>query len=114
MTTEISDELNELIKIRDHLELKINVLKDQENFFSSIDKSLSPFMHVFSGEYRQYFSKRSIDEDLNFLTNTLDNVVQQIKSVCKHEYQEDDIDITSGCCENTQKITYCSICYSTF
>jgi 2,3-bisphosphoglycerate-independent phosphoglycerate mutase len=51
--------------------------------------------------------KRVVDK-LNELGETIDQV---LKAECKHEYEEDWIDVTP---DHSQKITYCRVCNCTF
>jgi hypothetical protein len=111
---EITPELEALLNIRNHIEMQITILNEQIAFGESIDGSLSPFIEAFSNEFKDRFSRTAVEDDLHALDKLLVEVVQQIKGVCKHQYEEDNIDITDGCCEQSQKITYCLICYSTF
>lgn len=111
---EITPELETLLNIRNHLEMQINVLNEQVAFRDSLDRSLSPFIESFSKEFKDHFSEVTVGQDLLVLEKLMSEVVQQIKGVCKHQYEEDNIDITDGCCEESRKITYCLICYSTF
>lgn len=111
---EISEELQTLLNIRGYLEMEISVLNEQIAFSESLDPSLSPFIESFSNEFKDHFTKVAVEQDLQVLEKMMTEVVQQIKGVCKHKYEEDHIDITSGCCEESRKITYCLICYSTF
>jgi hypothetical protein len=111
---EISEELQTLLNISGYLEMQITLLNEQIAFSDSIDGSLSPFMEAFSNEFKGHFSRTSVEQDLQVLEKMMGEVVQQIKGVCKHQYEEDNIDITDGCCEESRKITYCLICYSTF
>lgn len=111
---EITPELETLLNIRGYLEMQMNVLNEQIVFIDSLDASLSPFIESFSSEFKGHFSRMSVEQDLQVLESLMVKVVQQIKGVCKHQYEEDNIDITDGCCENSMKITYCLICYSTF
>jgi hypothetical protein len=50
----------------------------------------------------------SVVHQLNVLGETIDKV---LKSECKHEYEEDWIDVDP---EQSQKITYCKVCNCTF
>jgi len=111
-TDDISEELYALLKIRNQIELKISILNEQIEFSNSIQEDLSPFINSFLTEFNVYFNKNATDKEL-LIHKMMIDVIQQIKSVCKHHYEEDDID-TNNCCENVEKITYCSICYSTF
>jgi hypothetical protein len=111
---EITPELEALLNIRNHLEMQITVINEQMAFGESLDGSLSPFIEAFSNEFKGHFSRTSVEKDLQVLEKMMGEVVQQIKGVCKHQYEEDNIDVTDGCCENSIKITYCLICYSTF
>jgi hypothetical protein len=111
---EITPELETLLNIRGYLEMQMNVLNEQIAFGESLDASLSPFIESFSNEFKGHFSRVSAEQDLLVLDKLMSEVVQQIKGVCKHQYEEDHIDITEGCCEESRKITYCLICYSTF
>jgi hypothetical protein len=111
---EISPELGALLNIRGYLEMHINVLNEQTMFSESLDGSLSPFIESFSNGFKDHFSRVSVEQDLLVLEKMMDEVVQQIKGTCKHQYEEDNIDVTDGCCEESKKITYCVICYSTF
>jgi len=110
-TDDISEELYALLKIKNQIELKISILNEQIEFSNSIQEDLSPFINSFLVEFNVYFNKNTVDKELQILNKMMIDVVQQIKSVCKHQYQEDDID---NYCETCEKITYCSICYSTF
>jgi hypothetical protein len=38
-------------------------------------------------------------------------VDKRLKELCKHEYEEDDVDISP---ETSKRITYCKICMCTF
>jgi hypothetical protein len=111
---EITPELETLLNIRGYLEMQMNVLNEQIAFIDSLDVSLSPFIESFSNEFKGHFPKTGVQQDLLVLDKLMSEVVQQIKGVCKHQYEEDHIDITDGCCEESRKITYCLICYSTF
>jgi hypothetical protein len=113
---EISEELEALFKIRNQLELQINILSEQCRFIENIDggASLSTFINSFLNQFKEHFSRSAAEQDLEVLYKMMDEVVQQIKGVCKHQYEEDHIDIMNGCCEESKKITYCTICYSTF
>ena len=111
---EITPELEALLNIRNHLEMQITVINEQMAFGESLNGSLSPFIESFSNEFKDHFSRVSVEQDLQVLEKMMGEVVQQIKGVCKHQYEEDNIDVTDGCCENSMKITYCLICYSTF
>jgi hypothetical protein len=111
---EITPELETLLNIRGYLEMQMNVLNEQIAFIDSLDVSLSPFIESFSNEFKGHFPKTGVQQDLLVLDKLMSEVVQQIKGVCKHQYEEDNIDITDGCCEESRKITYCLICYSTF
>jgi len=111
---EITPELEALLNIRNHLEMQMTVINEQMAFGESLDGSLSPFIEAFSNEFKGHFSRTSVEQDLQVLEKMMGEVVQQIKGVCKHQYEEDNIDVTDGCCENSMKITYCLICYSTF
>jgi hypothetical protein len=111
---EISEELQTLLNIRGYLEMQLITLNEQIAFIDSLDGSLSPFIEAFSNEFKGHFSRTSVEQDLQVLEKMMGEVVQQIKGVCKHQYEEDNIDITDGCCEESRKITYCLICYSTF
>jgi hypothetical protein len=111
---QITPELELLLNIRSYLEMQIGVLNEQIAFRESLDGSLSPFIESFSNEFKEHFPRVGVDQDLLVLDKLMSDVVQQIKGVCKHQYEEDNIDITDGCCEQSQKITYCLICYSTF
>ena len=111
---EITPELEVLLNIRNHLEMQITVINEQMAFGESLNGSLSPFIESFSNEFKDHFSRVSVEQDLQVLEKMMGEVVQQIKGVCKHQYEEDHIDITEGCCEESRKITYCLICYSTF
>ena len=111
---EISEELQTLLNIRGYLEMKISILNEEKEFSESLDGSLSPFIQSFSNEFKDHFSRVAAEQDLQVLEKMMGDVVQQIKGVCKHKYEEDHIDITSGYCEESRKITYCLICYSTF
>uniref|UniRef100_A0A6C0HCF5 Uncharacterized protein n=1 Tax=viral metagenome TaxID=1070528 RepID=A0A6C0HCF5_9ZZZZ len=111
---EISEELQTLLNIRGYLEMQITLLNEQVSFSDSLDGSLSPFIEAFSNEFKGHFSRTSVEQDLQVLEKMMGEVVQQIKGVCKHQYEEDNIDITDGCCEESKNITYCLICYSTF
>ena len=111
---EITPELEALLNIRNHLEMQITVINEQMAFGESLNGSLSPFIESFSNEFKDHFSRVSVEQDLQVLEKMMGEVVQQIKGVCKHQYEEDHIDITEGCCEESRKITYCLICYSTF
>jgi hypothetical protein len=52
------------------------------------------------------------DRELMVRIESLNNIVdQRIKSGCKHEYVEDYIDVDL---ERSQRICYCSKCYSCF
>jgi hypothetical protein len=59
-------------------------------------------------------SKRDLQRD-NELVSRIENltniVEQKIKSVCKHEYVEDYIDVDP---ERSQRVCYCNKCYSCF
>lgn len=94
--------------------MQMNVLNEQIAFIESLDVSLSPFIESFSNEFKGHFPKTGVQQDLLVLDKLMSEVVQQIKGVCKHQYEEDNIDVTDGCCEESRKITYCLICYSTF
>lgn len=111
---EITPELEALLNIRNHLEMQITVINEQMVFGESLNGSLSPFIEAFSNEFKDHFSRVSVEQDLHVLEKMMSEVIQQIKGVCKHQYEEDNIDITDGCCEESRKITYCLICYSTF
>lgn len=111
---EISEELQTLLNIRGYLEMQISILNEQVAFSDSLDGSLSPFIESFSNEFKGHFTKVTAEQDLQVLEKMMGDVVQQIKGVCKHQYEEDNIDITDGCCEESKSITYCLICYSTF
>jgi hypothetical protein len=111
---EITPELETLWNIRGYLEMQMNVLNEQIAFIESLDVSLSPFIESFSNEFKGHFPKTGVQQDLLVLDKLMSEVVQQIKGVCKHQYEEDNIDVTDGCCEESRKITYCLICYSTF
>jgi uncharacterized protein YgfB (UPF0149 family) len=111
---EITPELEALLNIRNHLEMQMTVINEQMAFGESLNGSLSPFIEAFSNEFKDHFSRTSVEQDLQVLEKMMGEVVQQIKGVCKHQYEEDNIDVTDGCCENSMKITYCLICYSTF
>ena len=102
------------MNIRNHLEMQMTVINEQMAFGESLDGSLSPFIEAFSNEFKGHFSRTSVQQDLQVLESLMVKVVQQIKGVCKHQYEEDNIDITDGCCEKSKNITYCLICYSTF
>jgi len=108
------EELNTLLKIRQHIQLQIELLHEQNRFCSSINGSLSPFINTFLNKFKEHINETKSEQNMIFLREMINIVEQQIKSVCKHEYEEDTIDIACGCYENTKNITYCSICYSTF
>jgi hypothetical protein len=110
----ITEELDTLLNIRSHLEYEILAINEQLNFKTAHDDSLSPFIKHFFTEFKERFTDEEAKYRLQTLNRMLEEVIQQIKGVCIHQYEEDDIDITSGCCDNTMKITYCTICYSTF
>jgi hypothetical protein len=111
---EITPELETLLNIRGYLEMQLITLNEQIAFSDSLDGSLSPFIEAFSNEFKGHFSRTCVEQDLQVLEKMMGEVVQQIKGVCKHQYEEDNIDITDGCCEESKNITYCLICYSTF
>lgn len=51
---------------------------------------------------------KSVIDQLNELDKTIEKV---LKAECKHEYEEDWIDVDP---DTTQKITYCKVCNCTF
>jgi hypothetical protein len=113
-TFEISEELEALLNIRNYLDMQICALNEQLEFGEYLDASLSPFIESFSNEFKGHFPTITVEQDLQTLKKMLGEVLQQIKGVCKHQYEEDNIDVTDGCCENSMNITYCLICSSTF
>jgi hypothetical protein len=114
----ISEELQTLLEIRNHLEMQITILNEKMAFAEALDGSftrgLSPFINSFTNEFKEQFPITIVEKDLQAIDKMMTEVVQQIKGVCKHQYEEDHIDMTEGCCEESKKITYCLICYSTF
>ena len=113
-TFEISEELETLLNIRNYLDMQICALNEQLEFSEYLDASLSPFIESFSNEFKGHFPTITVEQDLQTLKKMISEVLQQIKGVCKHQYEEDNIDVTDGCCENSMNITYCLICSSTF
>jgi uncharacterized protein YjaG (DUF416 family) len=100
---EITPELEALLNIRNHLEMQINVLNEQMAFGESLDGSLSPFIEAFSNEFKGHFSRTSVEQDLQVLEKMMGEVVQQIKGVCKHQYEEDNIDEVERCVKSYAK-----------
>jgi hypothetical protein len=63
-------------------------------------------------QQQEYFLKEN--KFSNILINSkvlLESIENRIKSECKHEYEEDDIDISP---DESKHICYCKICFCTF
>lgn len=108
-------EIHFLLDIQNNLKLQLSIIKEhkqvREYIQSTSIKQKKPD-NFFSYILNNYIERESkLEEDVCFLQSTLKIVEQQIKSVCVHEYVEDYIDNGP---ESSQKITYCSRCYSTF
>jgi len=110
----MSEELFTLLKLRNQIQLQISVLNEENEFLGSIDDSNIPFVQNFLHNFKNHFTKTRVENDILFLNEIMGNIVQQIKGICKHNYEEDYLDCTSGSCDTSMKITYCSICESTF
>ena len=47
----------------------------------------------------------------NYIQEMLVYIDKQLKIECKHEYEEDDIDVSP---DTSKRITYCKVCMCTF
>jgi hypothetical protein len=61
--------------------------------------------------FKQVNNNQSIMDKLNDLVKLKEFLEQKIRAECKHEYEDDMIDLTY---ETSKKITYCKKCMSTF
>ena len=109
------EELHFLMEIQNNLKLQLLLIEEHKRVRESIQyttiKQKTPD-NFFSYILNNYIDRETkLKEDVSFLESTLKLVNQQIKGVCVHEYVEDYIDISP---DNSEKITYCSLCYSTF
>jgi len=107
-----------LLDIKKNIELKISFFEEIENFneiLQSLPESPS-YENIMSDSYIYQYVTNSNNNRFNNNVQCrthktlLNNIVQQIKSTCNHNYTEDYVDMPSKTC----KITYCSICNSTF
>jgi hypothetical protein len=119
--TEISDpifepteELITLFRIRTLLELRLSVINEQSQILKNINSSLSPFINNFYCYFQDNISTNKKSSEARMLESFLEETNKNIKSICKHKYQDDEIETYRGFSEKIQKITTCSICYSTF
>ena len=109
------NELYFLLEIQSNLKLQLSTIEEHVRIREDIQytaiKQNKPD-NFFSYILNNYLEREvKLNEDVHFLQSTLKLVEQQIKSVCVHEYVEDYIDNGP---DSSQKITYCSLCYSTF
>jgi hypothetical protein len=108
---EITPELDTLLKIRSELELQRCALRERIAFQEATNGlALNSFIKFILLEYSERFERSVLERDMLVLDNMLELVAQQIKGLCRHNYEEDDIDN----CDNCMRITYCSVCGSTF
>jgi hypothetical protein len=103
----MTEELDHLLQLRGQIQALLTVLQDQDNFSAMLDASLNPAIHSFL-----LYSAAVRKEVVPGMQAQLAQVTQQVKALCKHEYEEDDIDICGG--DSSIRITYCSVCFSTF
>ena len=111
----LNEELDILFKLRTHIELQISCHQEQINFNENEccnNHNFSSFINNFFNEYKEHFELKTKKQDLQLLNKMMMEIKQQIKSLCKHNYEEDDIDYDYG--EKSMRITYCTICYTTF
>jgi len=54
------------------------------------------------------------DDKIRIIKNNIIEIDKKIKSVCNHNYFEDEIEIFDGFTERIKKIIYCDKCGSTF
>ncbi len=110
-----NNEVSTLLEIKNNIELRIIFLQEMNVFnerLNNFDTGLSDFISTYVKEnVNNSLEIISLKYKLKYLQDNLKNIEQQIKAVCKHNYKEDYID---NCCSKSNKITYCSICYSTF
>jgi len=115
LSINLNEELDILFKLRTHIELQISCQQEQINFNENEccnNPTFSSFINNFFNEYKEHFELKTKKQDLQILNKMMMEIKQQIKSLCKHNYEEDDIDYDYG--EKSMKITYCTICYTTF
>jgi hypothetical protein len=119
--TEISDpifepteELITLFRIRTLLELRLSVINEQTQMLKNINSSLSPFINNFYCYFQDNISTNKKSSEARMLESFLEETIKNIKAICKHKYQDDEIETYRGFSEKIQKITTCSVCYCSF
>jgi hypothetical protein len=105
-------EVSLLVKMRDQITTQINNTKSTIFFIEENENNMLKYTPSFFRPYSFY--KTTGETDLIYLNDLLKKVNQKIKNVCAHVYEEDYIDSYCNCIETSQKITYCSICETTF
>jgi uncharacterized protein (DUF488 family) len=112
-------ELNLLLDIKNSLNDQLSYIERVYNFIVeneniNYDKIDSSFIPVFFQKYLNCFDKKLINDEIKLLNNLLIETEKQIKSVCVHNYCEDEIETYNGFTERIQRITYCDKCGSSF
>ena len=103
------EELTILMDMKNHIETQIYCVNSVINFKEILNEQKTPLLKKIIENYNSLELKYT--KDVNLLKSFLIEINKQIKAVCVHEYVEDYVDIDL---DTSKKITYCSICDSTF
>jgi hypothetical protein len=100
------EDLSKWMALRRQLETEIGCAKENKAAFLAEGDVEDTFLKSILDDYVPANS-----DYITRLETLLKRVNIKIKGGCKHQYEEDDIDVD---CEKSMKVTYCTICFSTF
>ena len=103
------EDLTILMDMKNHIETQIYCVNSINIFKEILNDKKTPLLKNLIETYNS--SELKYTKDVNVIKTFLIEINKQIKATCVHEYVEDYIDVDL---DTSKKITYCSICYSTF